>query len=125
MNFLKKLKETCIAVLPISAVVILLALTITPLEGALLVKFLFGTVWIILGLTIFLTGCDIGIMPAGSFLGAALTVRRNLPLLLASGLLIGVLITIAEPSLLILGQQAEKTTGNVSAMTLVYWVSAG
>ncbi|HOF84626.1 MAG TPA: DUF1538 domain-containing protein [Treponemataceae bacterium] len=125
MNFLKKLKETCIAVLPISAVVILLALTITPLEGALLVKFLFGTVWIILGLTIFLTGCDIGIMPAGAFLGAALTVRRNLPLLLASGLLIGVLITIAEPSLLILGQQAEKTTGNVSAMTLVYWVSAG
>ena len=125
MNFLKKLKETCIAVLPISAVVILLALTITPLGGALLVKFLFGTVWIILGLTIFLTGCDIGIMPAGAFLGAALTVRRNLPLLLASGLLIGVLITIAEPSLLILGQQAEKTTGNVSAMTLVYWVSAG
>ena len=125
MNFLKKLKETCIAVLPISAVVILLALTITPLEGALLVKFLFGTVWIILGLTIFLTGCDIGIIPAGSFLGAALTARRNLPLLLASGLLIGVLITIAEPSLLILGQQAEMTTGNVSAMTLVYWVSAG
>ena len=125
MYFLKKLKETCIAVLPISAVVILLALTITPLEGALLVKFLFGTVWIILGLTIFLTGCDIGIIPAGSFLGAALTARRNLPLLLASGLLIGVLITIAEPSLLILGQQAEKTTGNVSAMTLVYWVSAG
>ena len=125
MNFLKKLKETCIAVLPISAVVILLALTITPLEGALLVKFLFGTVWIILGLTIFLTGCDIGIIPAGSFLGAALTARRNLPLLLASGLLIGVLITIAEPSLLILGQQAEMTTGNVSAMILVYWVSAG
>ena len=125
MNFLKKLKETCIAVLPISAVVVILALTITPVDGALLVKFLLGTVWIILGLTIFLTGTDIGIMPAGSFLGASLTARRSLPLMLASGLLIGILITIAEPSLLILGQQAELVTGTVSAHALVYWVSAG
>ncbi len=125
MNFLKKLKETCIAVLPISAVVIILALTITPLDGYLLVKFLLGTIWIILGLAIFLTGTDIGIMPAGSFLGASLTARRSLPLMLASGLLIGILITIAEPSLLILGQQAELVTGTVSARALVFWVSAG
>jgi len=125
MNFLKKLKETCIAVLPISAVVIILGLTITPLGVELLVKFSLGTIWIILGLTLFLTGTDIGIMPAGSFLGAALTARRSLPLLLVSGMVIGVLITIAEPSLLILGQQAELVTGNVSARALVYWVSAG
>ena len=79
MYFIRKLKETCIAVLPISAVVLVLSLTITPLGGALLFRFILGTVWIILGLTVFLTGTDIGIIPAGSFLGASLTAKRSLP----------------------------------------------
>lgn len=125
MNFLIKIKETSIAVLPIALIVFILSATITPLGADLLIRFALGTVCIILGLTIFLTGTDIGIMPAGSFIGAALTAKRSLPLMLFSGLIIGILITIAEPSLLILGQQAERVTGTVTAMQLVYSVAVG
>lgn len=125
MNFLIKLKETSIAVLPIALLVFILSATITPLGADLLVSFTIGTVCIILGLTIFLTGTDIGIMPAGSFIGAALTAKRSLPLMLISGFIIGILITIAEPSLIILGQQAERVTGSVTTLELVYSVAVG
>ncbi len=125
MNFLHKLKETCIAVLPISILVFILAFTIAPLEGQLLVKFAFGSLLIILGLTLFLTGAEIGIIPAGSFLGAALTRTRKLPLILGAGFLVGLFITIAEPDLLILGKQAEAITGLIKARTLVIAVAVG
>lgn len=125
MNFILKLKETLFAVLPITIIVYILAFTVAPLEQGMLVNFTAGSLLVILGLSVFLTGADIGFMPAGSFLGAALTRTRKLPLILGAGFVVGLLITIAEPDLLILGRQAETVTGTIPASAMVVAVAFG
>jgi len=125
MNFILKLKETLFAVLPITIIVYILAFTVAPLEPGMLVNFTAGSLLVILGLSVFLTGADIGFMPAGSFLGAALTRTRKLPLILGAGFVVGFLITIAEPDLLILGRQAETVTGTIPASAMVIAVAFG
>jgi len=125
MIFTDKLKETGIAVLPVSAIVFALALTIAPLEPSLLLSFAAGSILVIIGLAVFLAGAELGIMPAGSFLGGALTGTRKLPLILGAGFFLGFLVTIAEPDLLILGRQAELVTGTIPAKAIVLSVALG
>jgi len=125
MNLLHKLRETCIAVLPICAIVIVLGTTVTPLGSAVLLPFCFGSAFLILGLSVFLTGADLGIVPAGSYMGAKLTRTRMMPLILSTGLVIGFLITIAEPDLLVLGNQVESVTGRIPSGAMVFSVALG
>lgn len=53
MYFTDKLKETCTAVLPITAIVFILAFTVAPVGGNLLVSFAAGSALVILGLALF------------------------------------------------------------------------
>lgn len=125
MFFTEKLKETSFAVLPVSAIVYLLALTVAPLNAGLLIRFGAGSLILILGLSLFLTGAEVGIMPAGSLLGASLTRTKSLPFILASGFLIGFIITVAEPDLIVLGKQVEAVTRSVDSRSLVLSVALG
>ena len=65
MNVLNKLKETAISVLPVMAIVLLLGFTVVPLDKFLLIRFIIGGILLIIGLTIFLVGIDLGIQPMG------------------------------------------------------------
>jgi len=125
MNFTDKLKETAAAVLPVCAIVFTVALTVAPLPPSLLLSFAAGSFLVILGLAVFLAGAELGIMPAGSFLGSALTGTRKLPLILGAGFFLGFLVTIAEPDLLVLGRQAELVTGTIPAKAIVISVALG
>jgi hypothetical protein len=125
MNLVHKFRETCYAVLPICAIVLILGTTVAPLDHAILVSFAVGSVILIAGLTVFLTGADLGIVPAGTYIGAKLTRTRNITLILVSGLVIGFLITVAEPDLLVLGGQVAEVTGTISERALVLAVAAG
>ena len=125
MNLLHKIRETCYAVLPICALVLILGTTIAPLGTTTLVPFCVGSVILILGLSIFLTGADLGIVPAGAYMGSKLTRARSMPLILGAGLVIGFLITVAEPDLLVLGDQVESVTGVIKSRPLVLAVALG
>ena len=125
MNLLHKLRETSSAVLPICAIVIALGMTIAPLGPALLGSFAIGSLVLIAGLSLFLTGADLGIIPAGTHMGAKLTRTRNMPFILAAGLLVGFVITVAEPDLLVLGGQVEDVTGSIPSRSLVLAVAIG
>jgi hypothetical protein len=125
MNLVHKFRETCYAVLPICAIVLILGTTVAPLNHAILASFAVGSVILIAGLTVFLTGADLGIVPAGTYIGAKLTRTRNITLILVSGLVIGFLITVAEPDLLVLGGQVAEVTGTISERALVLAVAAG
>ena len=92
MNLTTKLKETAFSVLPIMAIVLILGFTIAPISSVTMVRFVFGGLLLILGLTIFLLGVDIGILPIGERGGAALTAKRNLLLLLSAAFFIFVLV---------------------------------
>lgn len=125
MNIIQKLKETAFAILPVDGIVLILHFTLAPLSLEILFSFLVGSIFVILGLAIFLAGIDLGIVPAGSLLGAALTRTRNLPLILGAVVIVGFMITIAEPNLKVEGDLIESVTGNLGCITIVLSVSCG
>ena len=65
-----KLKEVLYSVIPIIVIVLILNFTLTPLETSLIIRFLIGSLAIIIGLAIFLVGVDIGITPIGNTMGS-------------------------------------------------------
>lgn len=125
MNLKQKLKETISSVAPIMAIVLILGLTIAPMTAEQILRFITGGILVIIGLTFFLSGVDMGILPIGERSGAALTSKRNLPLLLAASFFIGFMITIAEPDVQVLADQVRGIDPNVSKWGLIIMIAAG
>ena len=125
MNIVVKLKETCISVVPIIAIVLLLNFTIAPVGSAALVRFLAGSLLVIIGLTLFLVGADLGISPIGQKAGAALTAKRKLMLLIGSAFAIGFFITIAEPDVQVLATQVVGVNPAVPKVPLILMIAVG
>lgn len=125
MNIIEKGKETLISVVPIVAIVLLLGCTVAPLGGGMIGEFLFGSLLLIMGLTVFLMGVDLGILPIGEAAGAALVKKRNLPLLLGVAFVTGFLVTAAEPDVQVLADQVKSVSPMVNKTHLVLMISAG
>jgi len=127
MNVLySKLKEVLYAVLPITVMVLILSLTLVPLNLTQLLQFIIGAIFIIGGLSIFLLGVDIGIIPIGQMVGATIAKSNKIWIVIISGLLLGFFISIAEPDLHILADQIEMvTSGIISKISIVIVVSIG
>lgn len=125
MNLIAKFKETVTSVLPVMVIVIVLGLTAAPLGWLLLVKFLIGGLLLIVGLTAFLMGVDIGIQPIGERTGAALVSKKNIFLLLGVSFVIGFLVTVAEPDIQVFGDQIHSVFNSVNKSTMVYMIALG
>ncbi len=122
----EKLKEVLLAVLPITFIVTILNFTVTPLGTDLYARFVVGAILIVAGLTIFLLGVDIGITQIGSLMGSAIAKTNKLAVVIAAGLVLGFVISVAEPDLHILAQQVDSVTaGNIGKNGIVVVVSAG
>ena len=121
-----KFKEALFAVGPITVLVLLLHFTLTPLETPLILRFLIGAVLIMVGLTLFLLGVNIGVTPIGNHLGEMITKKNKIWIVVAAGISLGFLISIAEPDLHILGGQVSAvTSGLITKFAIVGVVSAG
>ena len=125
MNIFVKFKETVTSVLPVMLIVFVLGLTVAPIGTPLLLRFLVGGILLIIGLTVFLLGVDIGIRPLGEQTGAALVSKRNLFLLLSVSFVIGFLVTVAEPDIQVFGDQIHSVFSAVNKTGLVYIIAAG
>ncbi|HAH69229.1 MAG TPA: DUF1538 domain-containing protein, partial [Synergistaceae bacterium] len=100
--------EVLLAVLPITIIVTILNFTITPLGADLYIRFIVGALLIVAGLTVFLLGVDIGITQIGNLMGASIAKTNRLLIVIAAGLILGFVISVAEPDLHILAQQVEN-----------------
>lgn len=127
MNVLaEKLKEVLYAVLPITFIVIILHFSIAPLDPMLLYRFLIGVVLIVIGLSIFLFGVDIGITPIGNSMGSIIAKSNKIWIVVIAGLGLGFFISIAEPDLHVLAAQVDTvTSGLISKVSIVAIVSIG
>ena len=127
MNILiTKFKEVLSSVIPITIIVLILNYTITPLELPVFIRFLVGAVFLIIGLTIFLIGVDVGITPIGNNMGGALAKTNKLWLVVIAGLILGFFISVAEPDLHILAGQVDSvSSGLISKGSIVVIVSIG
>ncbi|OYQ68183.1 DUF1538 domain-containing protein [Aerococcus sp. 1KP-2016] len=127
MQLLKdKFVEVLSSVMPIVVLVVILALTIVDVPGDVMARFGIGSVLLILGLTIFLFGVDVGMEPIGDYLGHSIIRASSHFAVMLLTFLIGFSITVAEPDLLILGQQISDATGGlIGAQLIVLVVSIG
>ncbi|MDQ0221743.1 DUF1538 domain-containing protein [Streptococcus moroccensis] len=122
----RQLKEVLLSILPIIGLVVLLHFTITPIPALLFQRFLIGSVFVILGLTLFLLGVEMGITPLGSYTGAWLAKSNKLWFVLLVGAGLGFIISIAEPGLMVLANQVSGVTnGAISSILILVVVSVG
>jgi hypothetical protein len=125
VNLLSKFKETSSSVIPILLIVLVLYLTLAPIGIHLLASFLVGGILIIIGLSLFLLGTEIGLIPVGQRIGSALVRRRSLSLILIAGFFIGFLVTVAEPQVQILASQVTSVNPSISPFLLVLMIALG
>ena len=126
MGFLKQLKEVCVSVLPIALIAVILGLVFGIFSPALPIgQFIFSIFMVIIGLSFFLTGVSLGFVPVGNQLGSLVTKKKNIYLLLATGLFLGMIITIAEPDVAVLTDQVVQINPAVSKLGLTLMIAAG
>ncbi len=117
----EKIVESANSVLPIVAIVLLLSLTISPLPTDLMLSFLIGTLFLILGMGLFSLGAELSMTPIGSKIGTSLTSTKNFPRIILVSFILGFAVTIAEPDLQVLA----KTVPHISNWALLVVVGVG
>lgn len=121
-----KFKEVLFSVLPITVLVLILNFTVSPIDTTLIIRFLIGSLFVVIGLTIFLLGVDIGIAPLGRLTGSSLAKTNKLWIVLIAGLILGFFISIAEPGLMVLANQVNLvTSGQIPGISILIIVSIG
>lgn len=116
---LKQLKDVSLSVFPITLLVVILSFSLVPIESVMLIRFLIGTVFVIIGLGIFLFGAHLGIEPIGHLMGETVAKTNKVYLVGILGFILGFLITIAEPDLQILANQVNLASGGIIPSTLI------
>ena len=118
----EKTKESMASVLPITAIVFLLSITIAPLDPGTLVLFLFGAILLIGGMGLFTLGVDMSMTPMGEGVGLELSRCRRLPIPVLVYFVLGVLTTVAEPDLQVLAEQVPSIENLVLILTVAVGV---
>ena len=103
-------KEVAIALGLIVAFFLICQITFLRLPKKRLLKIAMGVIFTYVGLVIFLTGVNVGFMPIGYKMGYDIA-RFSKPVLVALGLIMGVLVVLAEPAIHVLNSQVEDVTG--------------
>lgn len=99
------IKESVTSVIPIALIVLLLSITCVPLDAGVIVMFFFGTVLLILGMSLFTVGSEISMEPLGDGIGRSLGKTGKVFFALAICFVLGFFITVAEPDLQVLAEQ--------------------
>ena len=120
------MKEIALSLLPIVLFFGLFQIFALRLSGKTLAKILIGLVYTYIGLVLFLTGANVGFMPAGNYLGQVMAARSYRWVLVPVGALIGYFIVKAEPAVYVLNHQVEELTdGAISARSMGISLSVG
>lgn len=125
-RFQGKLLEVIIAISPLVVVVVVLQFAVVRMPLNTFLQFVIGALMVIIGMTLFLAGVEIGILPIGKVLGAELPRRGSLLLVIGIAFLLGFTATIAEPDVIVLtGQIDTVSQGTVSQTVLVDVIAIG
>lgn len=123
--FRARLPEVLRAIAPLIGAVCVLQVTVIHAPAADFLQFLAGSILAVLGMLLLFAGIDLGILPMGRFIGAALP-KGSLWLIVGVAFAIGFATTAAEPDVLILAGQVETSShGAVTAQALTYLIAAG
>ena len=118
----EKIAESLTSVLPITAIVLLLSFTLSPMPIGTLMLFMLGAVLLIVGMGFFSLGADMAMLPMGDAIGEQMSKNRRLTATLMICFVIGVFITMAEPDLQVLARQVPAVPDLVIILTVAVGV---
>lgn len=104
------IKEIAVSLLPIIVFFALFQTISLKLNKRTLLKIVIGIVYTYIGLVLFLTGVNVGFMPAGNYLGQTIAGLPYRYILIPIGMMIGFFIVKAEPAIYVLMEQVEEIT---------------
>ena len=120
------MKDVAIALAPIIAFFLIYQFAALRLPWKKLLRIFVGLLYTYVGLVLFLTGANIGFMPAGNFIGQMIAGLDYNWILIPLGMLIGYFIVAAEPAVHVLNKQVlEITDGAIPAKALSLSLSIG
>ncbi|NWO14488.1 DUF1538 domain-containing protein [Virgibacillus sp.] len=125
-NIKETIVEVVQSILPITIVITLLQFTLIWLPIETFIQFLIGVFMVGIGLILFLLGVNIGMLPVGEMIGSALSKTKMVWLILFFGVLLGSVVTIAEPDVRVLSTQVDQVSnGEISKTVLILAVALG
>ena len=104
------MEEVAICLAPIAAFFAAFQVISLKLKRKKVLKIVVGILYTDLGLVLFLTGVNVGFMPAGSYLGSQIAALDYNWILIPIGMLMGWFIVQAEPAVHVLNKQVEEIT---------------
>ena len=120
------IKEMAVSLLPIVVFYGIFQCISRDISKRSLIRIIIGLIYTYIGLFLFLTGVNVGFMPAGNYLGQTIA---NLPyawIIVPIGMIIGYFIVLAEPAVFVLTRQVEEmTSGAISAKAMGLSLSIG
>lgn len=126
VEFPTYIKEMAISILPIIVFFGIFQLISRDINKRTLIKIGIGLVYTYVGLVLFLTGVNVGFMPAGNYLGQTLASLPYAWIIVPIGMIIGYFIVRAEPAVFVLTKQVEEmTSGAISATAMGTSLSIG
>ena len=104
------MEEVALGLLPIVVFFALFQIISIRLKKRAVIKIVVGMVYTYIGLVLFLTGVNVGFMPAGYYLGSTLAELPVYWILVPIGMIVGYFIVAAEPAVHVLNKQVEEVT---------------
>lgn len=120
------IEEIAISLLPIVVFYGIFQLISKDANKRTLTKIIIGLFYTYIGLVLFLTGVNVGFMPAGNYLGQTMAGLPFAWIIVPIGMIIGYFIVLAEPAVFVLTKQVEElTSGAISAKAMGLSLSIG
>lgn len=125
-DFPKYIKEMAISLFPIVAFFSIFQLFSRDIHKRALIKIGVGLIYTYVGLVLFLTGVNVGFLPAGNYLGQTIAGLSFSWIIVPIGMVIGYFIVLAEPAVYVLTKQVEEiTSGAITAKAMGLSLSIG
>lgn len=119
-------KEVLLALSPIVFFFIIAQIFFLKLPARQMIRIGAGLVYSYAGLVLFLTGVNVGFLPAGTYLGESIGALSYNWILIPLGMVMGFFIVAAEPAVHVLNSQVESITdGAISKNTMLISLSVG
>lgn len=126
VGFPTYIKEIAVSLLPIVAFFGLFQIFVLKLGKKQLSRIIVGLFYTYIGLVLFLTGANVGFMPAGNYLGQVIAGLNYPWIIIPVAMVMGFFIVKAEPAVYVLNKQVEEITdGAISARAMGIGLSVG
>ena len=120
-HFKRCIIEAMRSAFPIIFFILILGFTIVPMPVDMGFMFVVGAAFIVAGIAVFTMGAEMAMTPMGDTLGDYVVKKHKLWFLVIMGLILGFIITIAEPGLIVLADQVTA----IPSLTLIVTVAVG